>query len=139
MIVLALLLGAAAASSAAAGRTHDPLLRGAAVAKGHVVVAFVPGELIPGEIEVSTTRRRAADGSFDRRGVRLRERIVARLDPASGVARFRTVAAVAPGVYFVAVSGFIGEPPADCLPVKARCGERWSNVLRISVPKPNRA
>lgn len=115
---------------AAAG---DPALRTVSSSQRHIVVAFAPGELAPAEIEVSTTRARTAGGGFVASRVRLRERVTARVNPTSGLVRFRTLGTVAPGAYFVAVSGFMQDPPADCFPIRSHCAERWSNALAIVV------
>jgi hypothetical protein len=139
MRMLALVFGVAALAPAAGAETSSPVLKAAVVARSHVVVSFVPGDLLPGQVVVSTKRAPRTDGTFAANTVRLRERIVASVDPASGVARYRTTHALAPGVYFVAVSGFLTEPPADCFPVRTHCNERWSNAIRISVPRRTNA
>jgi hypothetical protein len=118
------------AAPAAAG---DPALRTVSSSDRHVVVAFAPGELTPAEIEVATTRARTAGGGFVSSRLRLRERITARVSPTVAVIRYRSVGTVAPGAYFVAVSGFMQDPPADCFPIRSRCAERWSNALPIVI------
>jgi len=118
------------AATAAAG---DPMLRTAAPSQHHVVVTFAPGDMIPGEIAVANTRARGANGAFLTGHVRLLERITAHATTNTGLVRYRTVGTVAAGTYFVAVSGLMRDPPADCLPIKSRCGARWSNVLRLVV------
>jgi hypothetical protein len=65
--------------------------------------------------------------------VRLRERITAKSDPATGIVRFRTHGTVPRGAYYVAVSGFMQEPPASCVPVASHCAERWSNARYVVV------
>jgi hypothetical protein len=136
MRTLALVLGVAAIVPSAVEAMPGPVLKGAVVAKAHVVVALAPGELTPGQVVVSTKRARRSDGTFTPTAVRLRERLTGQVDAASGMLRYRTTHALAPGVYFVAVSGYLQDPPADCLPGKSHCNERWSNVIRISVPRP---
>jgi len=136
MRTLALVLGVAAIVPSAVEAMPGPVLKGAVVAKAHLVVALAPGELTPGQVVVSTKRARRSDGTFTPTAVRLRERLTGQVDAASGMLRYRTTHALAPGVYFVAVSGYLQDPPADCLPAKGHCNERWSNVVRISVPRP---
>jgi len=136
MRTLALALGVAAILPSAVEAMPRPVLKGAVVARGHLVVGVAPGDLTPGQVVVSTKRARRSDGTFAPTAVRLHERITGTVDAASGVLRYRTTRALAPGVYFVAVSGYLQDPPADCLPANGRCDERWSNVVRISVPRP---
>jgi hypothetical protein len=128
LLAVSLVCGAlACAAPAAAG---DPMLRAVALSQRHVIVTFAPGELTPAEVEVATARSRSASGAFMPSRVRLRERI--RQHPnAAGLVRYRTVKALAPGTYFVAVSVIVQDPPADCLRIKSACAERWSNVLRV--------
>jgi hypothetical protein len=133
MRALAVSLIGIAVLCAAPAVAGDPALRTVSSSSRHVVVAFSPGELTPAEIEVATTRARTAGGGFVASRLRLRERITARVNPTVGLVRYRTVGTVAPGAYFVAVSGFMQDPPADCVPIRARCAERWSNALPLVV------
>ena len=112
---------------------EGPTLRTAVTSKGHVVVTFSPGDLTPGEIAIASKSARRPDGGFPRANVRLLERVTAKTDPATEIARFRTHRALAPGTYYVAVSGFLEEPPPSCFPISSRCTERWSNVRRVVV------
>jgi hypothetical protein len=120
--------------SAASASAGGPTLRTAGTATGHVVVTFSPGELTPGEIAVATHTTRGPDGGFLRANVRLRERVTAKADPATGIVRFRTHGTLPPGTYYVAVSGFLQEPPPSCFPISSRCTERWSNVRGVIAP-----
>jgi hypothetical protein len=131
--LLALSLVCIALVCAAPAAAVEPTLRTVAPSRHHVVVTFAPGDLIPAEIQVATARSRTASGAFTPSLVRLRERITAHPN-SDGVVRYRTVKTLPAGTYFVAVSGIIQDPPADCLPIKLRCSERWSNVLRVVVP-----
>src|SRR5882762_6289146 len=97
----------------------EPALRTAGASAGHVVVAFVPGDLVPGEIAVATQAARTVNGGFVRANVRLRERITAKTDPGTGIVRFRTHGTVPRGAYYVAVSGFMQDPPPS-----------WHGLLR---------
>jgi hypothetical protein len=118
-------------TSAALGR--QPTLETAGASKGHIVVVFSPGELVPGEVAVATQATRTVDGSFRRSNLRLIERITTTAAAPSGTVRFRTHGALPRGVYYVAVSGFMQEPPASCIPITSHCTERWSNVRRVVV------
>jgi hypothetical protein len=111
----------------------EPTLRTAGASKGHIVVAFSPGELVPGEVAVAVRATRTVNGSFVRANVRLLEPITAKADRATGIVRFRTHGTVRRGVYYVAVSGFLQEPPPSCVPIASHCAERWSNVRRVVV------
>lgn len=118
---------------ALADQGPGPTLRAAASSGGHIVVAFSAAEFVPGEIAVATQATRTTNGGFVRANVKLSERITARPDAASGMVRFRTHGRVPLGVYYVVVSGVVQEPPVGCVPIRSRCAERWSNVLRVVV------
>jgi hypothetical protein len=123
------------AALAAAAQSGEPVLRTAAPSHGHIVVAFSPGDLIPGEIAVATRASRGGGGGFVRANIRLRERISAKADPRTGIVRFKTVGTLRHGTYFVAVSGFQQDPPASCFPLRSHCAERWSSSVRVVVPE----
>jgi hypothetical protein len=129
-VVLSLALGLASTGAAPGG---EPTLRAARASHGHIVVAFVPGDLVPGEVAVATQAARRAKGGFVPANVRLRERITAKADPATGIVRFRTHGTVPRGAYYVGVSGFMQEPPPSCFPIASRCAERWSNARYVVV------
>jgi hypothetical protein len=128
MLVLSTIAVFVSAASASGG---GPTLRTAGTVRGHVVVTFSPGELTPGEIAVATHATRGASGGFLRVNVRLLERVTAKADPATGIVRFRTRGELPPGTYYVAVSGFLQEPPPSCFPISSRCTERWSNARPV--------
>ncbi len=124
-----------ASAGAALGEALDggPTIRNTGASKGHILVTFSPAELIPGEIAVATRAARTANGGFLRGNVRLLERITAKTDAATGIVRFRTHGTVPRGAYYVAVSGFLQEPPPSCIPIASHCAERWSSVRRVVV------
>jgi len=121
--------------SSAAGATRIPLLRSVGQGRGHVLVAFSPGELEPVEVVVSTSPHTEASGALAAPWVRLRETMVFRSRPANGIFRWRTTRALPAGVYYVQVSGSDLAGVVDCMPVRMRCGEEWSNVLRLVIPR----
>ncbi len=129
---------AVALVSAGAALGGEPTLRTAGASNGHIGVAFSPGDLVPGEVAVATQATRTANGGFLRANVRLLERITAKTDPATGIVRFRTHGTVPRGTYYVAVSGFMQEPPPSCIPITSHCTERWSNVRRVVVRSTSR-
>jgi hypothetical protein len=133
MRFLLVLSTAAFVVSAASAFGGGPTLRTAAPSQEHVVVTFSPGDLTPGEVAVATRDTRGVDGSFLRANVRLLERVTATAEAATGIVRFRTHKMLAPGTYYVAVSGFLQEPPPSCVPISAHCTERWSDARRIVV------
>ncbi len=133
-LVLSAAIALTSPGAASGGRLGAaPDLRSTATSKGHIVVVFSPGELLPGEIAVATRATRIANGRFLRANVRLLERITATTDPETGIVRFRTHGTVPRGLYYVAVSGFMQEPPPSCIPIASRCNERWSVVRRVVV------
>jgi hypothetical protein len=123
-LALSIAIALVLASTALGG---EPTLRTAGASQGHIVVTFATGELAPGEVAVASRPTRTVNGSFLRAYVRLLERITAKTDPATGIVRFRTKGTVPRGRYYVAVSGFLQEPPPSCVPIMTRCAERWSN------------
>ncbi|HEX9599419.1 MAG TPA: hypothetical protein VF963_08585 [Gaiellaceae bacterium] len=118
---------------------RQPVLRTAKSSRGHIVVTFSPGELTPGTIAVATSPARSVNGGFIRGNVKLLERTTTTADLGTGVVRFRTHGTVAPGRYYVAVSGILQEPPASCGRVTSHCAERWSNALPVVVSPVSRA
>jgi hypothetical protein len=128
-----LVLWTAAVTVSAASALGGPTLRTVGSAGKHVVVTFSPGELTPGEIAVATRDDRGPGGAFLRADVRLLERVTAKTDPTTGNAQYRTSKTLTPGTYYVAVSGFLQEPPPSCVPISSRCYELWSNVRRVVV------
>lgn len=124
---------AAALAWVSLATAQEPTLRTARTSGRHVVVTFAPGDLIPAEVEVATRAARTASGGFVAANTKLRERITAQPDPVTGIIRYRTRGTVAPGTYYVAVSGIVQDPPASCGKVGSRCAERWSNAVRVTV------
>jgi hypothetical protein len=112
---------------------REPMLLTARPSGGHIVVTFVPGDLIPAQVEVSTRATRASTGGFVAGNVKIRERMTVVADQAPGTDRYRTRGTVRPGTYYVAVSGALQEPPPSCIPLRSRCNERWSNTLQVTV------
>jgi hypothetical protein len=119
----AMLVPALAAASEA-----TPKLRSTAARRGHVVAVFTLGSLAPRQILVAAKARRTANGEFLRANVRLREALAP--TTRNGLSRYRTRHKLKPGAYYVEVSGTAA---TDCLP--GHCPDRWSNVLRVVVPK----
>ncbi len=122
-VLAAMLLPALAAAA-------SPSLRSVSAQRRHVVAVFRIGDLTPGQILVATRRRTSANGEFVTANVRLREQLAPTIR--NGVARYRTRHRLKAGRYYVEVSGIVA---TDCLPGHA-CPERWSNVLRVVIPKP---
>ena len=121
--------------SSAAGAARIPLLRSVAQDRGHVLVTFSPGELEPVEVVVSTSPHTEASGALASPWVKLRETMVFRSRPQNGIFRWRTRRALPAGVYYVQVSGSELAGVLDCMPVRMRCGEEWSNVLRLVISR----
>jgi hypothetical protein len=105
-----------------------PLLRSASASGGHVVVRLSLGDLIPGRIVVGDRRTTAANGRLMSADIRLNEPLRA-VKTTTGF-RARTRHTLAPGTYYVQVSGTVLQ--TDCLPNKP-CRQDWSNVLRVRV------
>ena len=124
---------AVALVTTSAGLDRQPTLRTAGAAGEHIVVTFSTGDLVPGEVAVAVAPSRTASGGFPRANLRLIERITATTSGPTGTVRFRTHGTVHQGVYYVAVSGFVQEPPPSCIPITSHCTERWSNVRRVVV------
>jgi hypothetical protein len=129
-VVLSIVVALALTGAAPGG---EPTLRTAGASQGHIVVAFFPGELVPGEVAVATRAARTVNRGFVPANVRLRERIIAKTDPMTGIVHFRTHGTVPRGVYYVAVSGFMQEPSPSCVPIASHCAERWSNLRQVVV------
>jgi hypothetical protein len=108
-----------------------PSLRTATANRGHVVVGFRLGDQAPGRILVATRRTTMPGGRLANGSIRLDERLRA-VKTATGY-RARARHALAPGVYYVQISGIV--LTTDCLPGKP-CRQAWSNVLRVRVPRP---
>ena len=108
-------------------------MRSVAPAHGRIAVRFTVADLRPWLIEVAVSRATDAWGAFLRRDVRLRERVMARPDPVTGVVRWLTLRALPARVYYVEVSGIESDGVTDCLPQQRSCLVYWSNVRRVRV------
>ena len=100
-----------------------------------MIAAFSPGDLAPVEVVVSTSPRTEATGALASPWVKLRETMVFRSGPLNGIFRWRTRRALQPGVYYVQVSGVDSGGVVDCMPLQRHCGEEWSNVRRLVIPR----
>jgi hypothetical protein len=108
-----------------------PNLRSATAARGHVVVRFTVGELIPARIVVAVRGATTPNGRLLAANVRLNEPLRS-VKTATGY-RARTRHTLPPGRYYVQVSGTVLVP--DCTPHKP-CPVRWSNVRRVRILSP---
>ena len=129
-LALALLAVGAAAQ---ANTSDNPVLRSVSETQGHVIATFTLGlDQIPGQVLV-TRGRISLTGWIPASRIALRESMRTSPDPATGVARWRTRKAVHAGTYYIAVSGVETDGVTDCMPRRASCLLRWSNVRRIVV------
>jgi hypothetical protein len=110
-----------------------PVIRSLSQAHRHVVVTFTSADLQPWLIEVAVSRATDESGAFLSKNVRLRERITARADRATGVVRWRTTKALRPHLYYVEVAGIESGGVTDCLPQQRDCLVRWSVPRRVRV------
>ena len=129
LLAAAVALGAAAVTGVSAASSDLPYLRSASASKGHVIVVYRLGELLPGRIVVAVRPRTNARGALLKTNRRIDEPLRG-TKIASGL-RARTRHTLAPGRYYVQVSGTV--VGLDCLPKKP-CPPRWSNVRRVVVP-----
>jgi hypothetical protein len=111
----------------------QPRLLSARSARGHIVVSAVLGELTPDQVQVASRPSTGRDGVLLRKNVRLRESLAAGVEHGTGRIRWRSKHALSHGVYWVQVSAVQTDGVTDCLPHGRRCGELWSNVLRVVV------
>jgi hypothetical protein len=124
---VALAAGLVASLSTAAGPL--PNLRSATVARGHVVVKFTLGDLVPGRLVVASRPATLNNGKLLTANVRLNEPLRS-VKTATGY-RARTRHTLPPGRYYVQVSGTV--LITDCTPHKP-CPIRWSNLRRVTLP-----
>jgi hypothetical protein len=126
----------ALAGVATASADQLPILRSATVVDRHVVVQVATGDMRLAQLTVATRRAVDGFGALLPRFVRLQETI--QLAPsATGVVRWQTQRALAPGTYFVQVVAYENAEGGitDCPPKLMRtCLEHWSNVRRVVVP-----
>jgi len=111
------------------GASPLPNLRSAAAKRGHVVVTFTLGELVPGRILVAVRGKTTTTGRLVAANVRLNEPL--RATKTATRYRARTKRTLPPGVYHVQVSGIV--LGLDCTPRKP-CRQDWSNVRRVRIP-----
>jgi hypothetical protein len=121
-------LAAALVTTAASSASSLPFLRSARASNGHVVVTFAAGDLVPARLVVAVRRTTAPSGRLLVANTRLNEPLRAVKTPTGY--RARTRHALAPGTYYVQVSGAV--IMTDCMP-KRPCPLDWSNVLRVRV------
>jgi len=124
-------LAAALAICAAGAASTLPSLRSASSQRGHVVVVFSLGELGPGRIVVAHGRATRADGRLVTANLLVDEPL--RLVKTATGYSARTTHTVAPGTYYVQISGTV--LGMDCLKPKP-CPQDWSNIRRVVVPSP---
>jgi hypothetical protein len=123
-------VGAALAASAS-GAPPLPDLRSVQPNRGHLVVVFDPGGLAPIRVAIASRPTTEPNGAFVPTNVRLDE-VIGNSQRVGGEFRLRTTHTLQPGRYWVEVSA---RPlDVDCPPLKA-CSVRWSNVLRVVVPR----
>ena len=125
-----LLLVLAALAVPAAASADGPRLRSTHAVNGHVEVVFSLGGLVrASQIQIAAG---PANGRFAAGAVRLRERIAAAPDAATGLVRWRTKGTLRPGHYWVRVSG-VDAGETGCTPKLSDCLAQWSNVLPVTV------
>jgi len=114
---------------------REPTLRSVRQHDGHLTVIFALGGLAyAAEVEVAVSPRVASDGAFPPANVRLRERMAARTNPATGLSRWTTRRALSPSTYYVQVSG-VDVGVTSCIPRRSNCLQQWSNVRKVVVPR----
>lgn len=133
-LLAGLIVAAACGVFVTAAGGQLPLLRSARTVHGHVVIRVSVGDLQPVEFTAATRSAVDVDGALLAKNVRLRETIKLP-SSASGVVRWRSPQALRPGTYFVQVMAVETGGVTDCPPKQRNCYERWSNVLRVVVPK----
>jgi hypothetical protein len=111
----------------------QPRLLSARASRGHVVLSAALGELAPDQVLVASRPLTGRDGVLLRKNVRLQASLPAKVDRSTRRVRWRSRHAFSPGVYWVQVSGVQTDGITGCLPHARRCGELWSNVLRVLV------
>jgi hypothetical protein len=111
----------------------QPRLLSARASRGHVVLSAVLGELAPDQVLVASRPLTGRDGVLLRQNIRLQVSLPAKVEPSTQRIRWRSRHALSPGVYWVQVSGVQTDGITGCLPHARRCGELWSNVLRVVV------
>jgi hypothetical protein len=130
------LIGSALALAFATGgvaATAAPLLRSVSAANGHLTVTFtLARDQVPGRVVVATSRA-GLSGPIAGPSVKLREAMHAPVDPATGLARWRTLKALPAGTYYVDVSGIQAVGITGCKPIRPSCLMHWSNSRRVVI------
>ncbi len=121
-------LGLLASATAAVSQPHLLSTRARA---GHIVAVYTLGEQVPSRIVVASRRATGPEGNLLDKNVRLREPLSATTRVRGGY-RMRTRHTLRPGRYYVQVSATV--LGLDCTPHKP-CPARWSNILRVRVPR----
>jgi hypothetical protein len=128
LLAVAVTLGAVAVTGVSAASSSLPYLRSVSASHGHVIAVYRLGDLLPGRIVVAVRPRTNDRGALLKANVRINEPL--RGTKVAGGLRARTRHTLAPGRYYVQVSGTV--VGLDCLPKKP-CPPRWSNVRRVVV------
>jgi hypothetical protein len=129
VLAVTVALGAAAVTGVSAASSNLPYVRSVSASKGHVIAVYRLGDLLPGRIVVAVRPQTGLRGELLKANIRVSEPL--RITKTSRGLRTRTRHRLAPGRYYVQVSGTsVG---LDCLPSKP-CPPRWSNVRRVRVP-----
>lgn len=122
-----------AASSVAVANTLQPHLRAVSSQGGFLKLTYTVGDLTPVDVQVASSPKTLPSGAFLRDRVELRERLAASAQ--SELIRWRTRRGLAPGTYYVHVSALQSDGVTSCQPPGRNCLLRWSNVIRVTVPK----
>jgi hypothetical protein len=112
-----------------------PILRAAKAVHRHVAIAVSVADIRPTELVVAKRRAVNADGALLAKNVRLLEPIQIAASQ-TGVVHWRSSGKLRPGTYFVQVQAVDSGVLTGCPPKLRNCGEHWSNVRRIVVPRP---
>lgn len=130
-VVLAAALGCVGPASA----DQVQILRSAKVVHRHPVLKIAVADVRPLTLLVARRGTVDARGALLEKNIRSEETIEAP-STASGVVRWRSPRRLHHGTWFVQVTALDTGGVTDCPPGKRNCGERWSNVRRVSVRKP---
>jgi hypothetical protein len=132
--VVAAALAAALRAVGPAAADQLPVLRAAKAVHRHVVLSILVGDERPAELLVAKKRAVNLEGALLSANVRTRETITLPAS-ASGVVSWQSQTTLRPGVYFVQIEAFETGGVTDCPPKQMHCGEQWSNIRRVAVPK----
>jgi len=134
VVATAVLVGVGVAGPPSLAAPNAPVLRSASALHGRVLVTFTVADLQPWLIEVAASSQTEGSGAFRSDAVRLREVITARPDPSTGLVRWRATKPLAPGTYFVHVSGIETDGVMDCRSQARECIVHWSSSRRLLIP-----